>query len=218
MFEQIISILAPHHCLSCNKEGLLLCYECQNKIPTPKLCYRCKSETAYGNACQVCLSNTYFTQLYTRTEYKGVQKQLVHTYKFKRAKAAHLSIALALQKIKLPSDIDWVTHLPTATSRVRMRGYDQAQLVARRYARDNALPYASLLARDGQQRQLGQKAQQRSVQLQGSFHVRYKQLVQNRTILLFDDVITTGASVNEAAKVLKTAGAAKIYGLVFAMA
>lgn len=217
MFEHIISIIAPHHCLSCNKEGLLICYDCQFKLPENTLCYNCRRVTPRNNVCTACKELTYLDGLYAKTFHEAIAKDLVHKYKFERAKSASETIAMAIAQLNVPPT-DWITYLPTASSRVRMRGYDQARLVARVYARGRKLPYDSLLRRRGQLRQLGKSGAERRQQLRGSFYVPRPQLVEGKTIILIDDVITTGSSINEAAVVLKKAGAKKIYALVFAMA
>jgi ComF family protein len=108
-----------------------------------------------------------------------------------------------------------VTHVPTATSRVRRRGYDQAELLARQLAQDLKLPYASLLIRDGQSRQVGATRQARLAQLTHAFRIP-KHFPQNVSILLVDDVVTTGATIETAARILRAAGAKSVSAAVFA--
>jgi ComF family protein len=116
-----------------------------------------------------------------------------------------------------PSDII-ITHVPTANSRVRLRGYDQAKLIAQHYAQATSLPHATLLARASDVRQVGASASQRKQQLRGGFRVLRPNSVQNTKILLTDDVITTGSSLEACAEALVHAGAREVHAITFARA
>jgi ComF family protein len=107
---------------------------------------------------------------------------------------------------------------PTATSRVRARGYDQSVLLTKHLSRLTKLPHASLLVRMGQQRQLGQSKTQRRTQLAGSFRVRNPLLCKDRHCLLIDDVVTTGSTIEAAAQALMDAGARRVDAFIFAAA
>ncbi|HSD56457.1 MAG TPA: phosphoribosyltransferase family protein [Candidatus Saccharimonadales bacterium] len=111
-----------------------------------------------------------------------------------------------------------VSHLPTATSRIRMRGYDQASLVAKRVAQEMSLHHTPLLRRLGHQRQVGKRRSDRLQQMKNAYYVTHPQVVQGKSILLIDDVVTTGSSIESAAGALKQAGASHVFALVFALA
>ena len=108
-----------------------------------------------------------------------------------------------------------IVPVPTATSRVRSRGYDHAKLLAKELAGAAQLKHESLLLRLCQTRQAGAKRQTRIQQLEGAFGLK-KQDIKGKHVLLVDDVVTTGATLEEAAKVLKQAGAKTIDAVVFA--
>ncbi len=109
-----------------------------------------------------------------------------------------------------------VVYIPTANRRVRERGYDQAQLIAREFAHRRRLPCQALLRRHGATRQLGASRQQRQQQLQTAFYCPYPQKVVGRSIILIDDVLTTGATIEAASRVLCQAGATNVTALLFA--
>ena len=111
-----------------------------------------------------------------------------------------------------------IVPLPTARRRVRGRGYDQAVLIARALAKRTGRRYAPLLMRLGSQEQIGANKQQRQAQLQDVFRVKRPGLARGARILLIDDVMTTGASLESAAATLHHAGAKTIGSLVFARA
>jgi ComF family protein len=147
-----------------------------------------------------------------------VAKDLVHRLKFERARAAAKIMADRVA-VTLSADADLlISHLPTANSRVRQRGYDQAQLIAKRLGKRTGLPYSVLLARQDFSRQLGQTRQMRFKQMQTAFRPVRAGEVEGRRILLVDDVLTTGASLEAAARALRVAGAKRVSAAVFAAA
>jgi ComF family protein len=110
----------------------------------------------------------------------------------------------------------FIVHVPTATARIRQRGYDQAELIAKNLARTRKLKYSPVLARLGQTRQVGAKRSSRLKQMQNAFYARKPQLIKGSHIILVDDVTTTGATLEAAARVLKLAGAKTVAAITFA--
>jgi len=157
--------------------------------------------------------------MWPAAEYVGVVKEIVHRLKFGRAQAAANDMAVVVAA-RVPKELPLtlITYVPTAHTRVRQRGYDQAALLAKAVARELGLPYAPLLARMGSARQVGASGMQRRRQLRGSFRPRSSRLAQNTYILLIDDVLTTGSTLESAARVLRSMGAAKVSAATFAQA
>lgn len=220
MLEQIISFIAPHQCLHCDREGTLLCPEAQQLLsPARTKCYLCSKTLPAGLLCIGCEPDSPLEYVIAATTYESYAKQLVAKLKFERANAAANPMACVMSAyIPKVSAGTVLVHVPTASVRIRSRGYDQAALLARRLSRLAHLPRASLLLRSGQQRQLGQTRVQRQKQLAGAFHVLLPSVCQNRSFLLIDDVFTTGSTIESAARVLKNAGAKQVGALVFAAA
>lgn len=109
-----------------------------------------------------------------------------------------------------------VIPIPTATSRIRQRGFGHGELLARVLSHKIALQNAMALGRLGQTRQLGSRRSDRLKQPKGNYFVRQPKTIKGRNILLVDDVVTTGATIREATKVLRKAGAQRIDALIFA--
>src|SRR5690606_5505450 len=109
-----------------------------------------------------------------------------------------------------------VTHVPTASSRIRERGYDQAEVLAREFANLRKLPFSSLLHRLGQTRQVGAGRKERLNQLSAAFTAKDQKLIKNARIILIDDIVTTGATLESASRILKAAGAKSVNGLAVA--
>ena len=218
ILDSLLHIVAPHACEGCGAEGAVVCLSCIQALPTlPSRCYRCSRSTESFRTCRNCRSRTSIARLYSAALYSGVAKSIVQRLKFERAMAAANDMAAALA-YRLPCDEWIVTHVPTASRRVRVRGYDQAALIARTLARQRGLPYFSLLARTTETRQVGQKKTTRQEQMAAAFQAIRPRLFQNKRVLLVDDVITTGATLEAAARTLRDAGADEVSAAVFAVA
>ena len=219
LLEYIISTIAPHTCLACHREGSLLCPPCQPLLaPAQPRCYRCASPCRHEHICRSCKAVSPLAALYVTAAYEGHAKELVHSLKFRRARAAVAPIARCISFGITPAEDIVISYVPTATKRVRIRGYDQAALIAKELSRISSLPCVSLLARSGQQRQLGQNQQGRRQQLQQAFRLVDAKLSKNTTVLLIDDVVTTGSTLEAAAVALRQAGFTSIKAVVFAAA
>ncbi len=217
--ESVIELIAPHVCMSCGLEGKIICTWCQpDAFPAlPSRCYRCKRLTHDFSVCKSCRSGSKLRRVWCATGYEKVAKDLLWCYKFDRARAAANPIAQALDAI-LPflTQETIISFVPTATSRLRLRGYDQAELIAKELARLRNLSCARLVTRISQARQVGSTKQQRERQMHGAFVVTKPGLCQNATILIVDDIITTGSTLEAVARMLRTAGAAHVDGAIFA--
>lgn len=142
---------------------------------------------------------------------------MVKEFKFegKRAAAHTLATLTARAVPRLKPDV-LVVHIPTATAHVRERGYDQALLLARAFAKERQLLHATLLSRTKQLTQHGAGRQDRLRNIQGAYTLCNPELIPGAHILLVDDVVTTGATLAEAARVLLQAGAKSVSAAVFA--
>lgn len=218
ILERILSVLAPHECLVCTQEGSLLCSSCAYEVlePVPERCYKCLAKSRDSAVCQKCRNNSPLKYVWVATEYEGVAKELLRLFKFEFAQAAHVPIAQQLAETLpylKPGTI--ITYLPTASSRYRTRGYDQSELIAKRLAKLKKVDFLPLLGRHGQTRQVGSTKKQRIAQAEEMFWVKTK-LPAKTEIIIIDDILTTGASLEAAVRLLKKAGAKQVSAAVFA--
>lgn len=220
IIDHILSMLAPYECLGCGVEGGLLCANCTGRLPVvPQRCYRCFESSAGALTCAGCRAACNLHQVLAATMYGGVAKELVVSLKFSGARQAARQMADCLSHLIKEAGIHAVIiPVPTATARVRGRGFDQAGLLARELSRRTRLPYRDCLARSGRTRQLGMSRQRRLSQLEGAFRVSGSPMPTGTPILLVDDVMTTGATLEAAAKTLCRNGAGRIAAAVFAQA
>lgn len=218
--ERLISIIAPQMCLNCGSEGYVLCNWCLSGVitPLPSRCYNCKAVTTDSRVCPKCRSNSKLQHVWAATEYAGVAKDLIGKFKFDRAQTASQVISQAMADILpyLQRDEIILVPIPTATSRMRQRGYDHTLLLAKGISKYKKLPYQSLLVRLGQSRQVGSTRDQRRTQLTGNFIVKNPLLVKGKDILIVDDIVTSGGTLEVAASELKKAGAKSVSAIVFA--
>lgn len=150
LLETLIKTVTPHVCLNCQAEGSLLCADCA-PLRCPPLavhCFRCLKPTDASGVCAGCRPETVLESVWVATEYTGLAKELVRKLKFDRAQAAVEPMAwLISQRAPYLGEDTVIVPIPTATRRVRQRGYDQAHQLARHLARRQHLPLRKLLKR-----------------------------------------------------------------------
>lgn len=221
LFDSLISLVAPHDCIACTAEGALICTSCRGDLAHAfKRCYKCHEPSSLSATCRSCLRYSPLASVNASYRYENAAKDIVWKVKFDRARSAGREMAdmCTVPDGLLDSNNVIVTHAPTATSRVRQRGYDQAEVMARALAARYRLPYRALLGRSGQRKQVGSSKLTRASQLEDAFHVRSHRYTRDARIILVDDVITTGATLEAAATALRGAGARRVDAVVFAQA
>jgi ComF family protein len=150
-------------------------------------------------------------------QYEDVAREAVHALKFNGRHAISGLLARLMAATAGQAGATAVAAVPLHPSRRRERGYDQARMLASRVARELAIPYVPALhrvRRTQQQALLDHGAREANVA--GAFACTTS--MEGGKVLLVDDVTTTGATLSEAARALKEAGAGEVIGLVFARA
>ena len=144
-------------------------------------------------------------------------KKLIHAMKFqrRRAYAREFGILLAETVPYLPEDT-LVVSVPTASSRIRVRGYDQAALIAQSFARIRNLQYLRALVRTLQVDQIGKNRTLRIKQMASATELSTQVSLKGKSVLLVDDVLTTGASIEASARLLRTHGVKHVDAVVVA--
>ena len=157
---------------------------------------------------------------YAAYSYAAIATRMVRAYKFEGLRRMARTLALEmLEGVELaPKDETAVlTPVPLHPAREKARGFNQAALLADALAKESGLPHEALLSRvvnTPQQSRLSRE--QRSSNVKGAFQLSGD--VKGRTILLIDDVCTTGTTARECAKTLRAGGAARVILICYARA
>lgn len=226
IFEAVIGWVAPPQCVTCGREGSALCTACSTSeiVPYGQQCWLCNRVSIGGRTCPKCRVGGSPRFVWITTNYDGSAKDLIKIYKFghQRTAARTLSQLMieTLHDFNNPDELIKLNYLivpvPTATSRIRQRGFDHSALLSTTLARRMATKSTNVLGRLGQTRQLGAKRPDRLSQPEGNYFVRLPQIIKGRNILLIDDVVTTGTTLKAVTKVLRAAGAKRVDALIFA--
>lgn len=220
LLERTVSIIAPHRCFACSKEINVLCAGCRIELfdEGPEMCFLCNIPTVDSRVCEPCRRQTVVEHVWIAANYEGTVKRLIQAYKFERVRAAYAPLAQAIsdQLPYLPAGT-LVVHIPTASPRVRQRGYDHARLLAREVVRLNDWRHSPLLRRRETSRQVGKTRSERMKQAEQAFELKPGVELRGKHILLVDDVTTSGATLKAAAAILAAAGAAHIDAAVVAI-
>lgn len=207
--------VAPPSCVVCGGEGRVVCQACVQGLVTPRspTCFWCGAPTPHGRTCGSCRVLITLEGVVVASHYEGASRQLISVLKYHHQRDAAAALAATLTPLLDASDFDVVTSVPIATSRLRQRGYNQSELIAREVARQLGLPYRPLLRRLRNTQQVGKSRHQRLEQVSGLFVARG---TPPRRVLVVDDVLTTGATLNACAIALQAAGAQEVWGAVAA--
>lgn len=205
--EHILDLLFPRKCPFCGKvleeEGI--CGECQETLPwlegrkaesRPEFVERAASALRYQDRVKKCVRRMKFQRDLSLARTLGT-----------------LSAQCAKDHFEVKFDL--VSYPPLSRKSLRKRGFDQAQLLAEEVGRQLEIPVARLFEKSNQtgQQSLLHTPSQRRANVLGAYTLRDDAEVNGKTILLVDDVITSGATVSECARVLLTASAAEVYAV-----
>lgn len=205
--ERVLQIVAPHPCSGCVKVGTLLCHDCKNNIVHEPFfgCILCAAPQISG----ICgIHNSPISRAFTVGTRTGALKTLINRYKFEHTKAALYPLAELLDEALplFPSSIELVP-IPTVRSHIRERGYDHVDLLARQFSAIREIPIMRALRRQNNKTQHVVGKSERESQAKDAFTMRPGFSVQGKTLLLLDDIVTTGATLQAAAITLRNAGA-----------
>ncbi|MDP4038443.1 MAG: ComF family protein [bacterium] len=216
MLQKIINLIVDKKCLICGLSGEMICEYCDRKIFTNRVqvCFLCNKLAGNGKTCTACKRKSKLSGVTIGYRLDGEIKKLIYQLKyFGRRDIARLLAKKLVEKIDV-SSFDLITFVPSDGKRLRQRGYNQAKILARGIAGQTDLPLKETLLRVKHTPQVGAGRAKRLKLVENNFIPCAK--VKNLKILIVDDVLTTGATINECAKVLKNEGAKNIWGLVVA--
>lgn len=229
-----LHVLFPRTCFACGKDlpyhaQTPLCSVCENglTLPGPLICQRCgvvlKSGGAHCFHCRGSKADTYKCKIIrSACNFNEFSRGLVYALKYQGADyvAPYMGSVMA-QRFGMLAELsgaNLVIPVPLFKKRYQQRGYNQSELLARAFCKQTHLPLdtTSLIrVRDtGSQTKLGRAA--RVTNMTGAFEVKDVAAIKGKTILLIDDVATTGSTLEACAQALRKAGAKRVMAYTFA--
>lgn len=216
--------LYPPACGGCGKPGSRWCRVCQQEVSliTAPLCRTCGQPVNSGDLCTACKTHPPgYDQLRSFSVFAGPIRNALHRLKYRGE--ISLGDALAEPLIDFWGELKWgidcVAPVPLSAKRIQARGYNQAAFLAKPIALAFGRPYipAGLVRVRDTASQVGLTADQRRLNVEGAFDADPHK-VRGKTVLIVDDVTTTGSTISACAAALKLAGADVVYGLTLARA
>ncbi len=215
----LLDIFFPKVCVECGKEGSDICDECFLKIDIRKnqQCPHCKRENANGKFCSNhCQKDYLFDQLIVCADYSQI-KNLIIKFKYKFSKdLIKIFTKLLKNELKNCTSGAHVVPAPIHKKNFKKRGFNQSLLLAK--AITQILPNTKLIdclsEKESRSQQAHLDRSHRLNNLKNSITITPHPQLKN--ILLIDDIVTTGSTLNECSRVLKNAGAKHVTAIVLA--
>ncbi len=228
LLNDVSNIIFPPQCLACTEiingpAKQVFCCACQDKIHfiTNNFCPICGIpflvSSAGSHVCGNCQENKpYFIQARAVTAFETVIMDAIHKFKYGRSIAAGDSLGSFMADFSFPdfdfSGFSLLIPVPLHIKKLRERGFNQSLLLANKMGRKYNLPVNfSLLKRNKStltQTDLNKTEREKNVK--GAFVIADRKIIAGENVILIDDVYTTGATLNECAKVLLKAGVQKV--------
>lgn len=226
LFKFAIDIIFPINCYGCNKAGSYLCEKC----------FRALKFQEYRNPL-VSLERNNLDDLYFAGDYENeLLAKLIVAFKYEKIRDVGNILSRFLNffwqgkmaQIRLSNRVLFkelegaiVCPVPLSKKRKRMRGFNQSEILANLFCQEFSCDiFLGLRRRNRRKNQAELKKEGRIRNIKNVFYSRGKasEEIRDRVVLLIDDVATTGATLNEIARVLKALGAKKVYALALAKA
>lgn len=219
--EAIEETLWATRCVICDEQGTLLCETCTQNlsyIDQNLACPRCGEPYGIQQCCSCTPYSPSFTSGHSVVLLDERARAIVRAYKDQGEQRLAAFMGQSIAQLVSPEErkaIQLITHIPATKSAYRRRGFDHAEKIAQEVSLSLTIPAYSVFMRPKNidQRKLGRKG--RLSNMKGRFKV-LPGISLPHTILLVDDVFTTGATLCAATETLKEAGVAQVFCATFA--
>ena len=227
LLEETLLLVYPPMCAGCSRtldaeESTLFCPDCLTALDliSEPYCPLCGipfvAEISKSHLCGDCLGGAHsFDRARAAGFYQGLIREVIHRFKyggqtFLLKPLARMLVVPAKDLIRLHR-IDTIMPVPLHYRRLRQRGFNQASLLARTLGPLLQIPvdYFSLKRTRWTDPQIGLSRNQRAANVKGAFSLKSAEKIKDKGILLLDDVLTTGETVNQCVGVLKKDGGAR---------
>lgn len=225
----IANIFYPKICIICrelsNYKICLNCYRQCIKLETLEYCHRCGviNKSISNNLCFHCivLKAPAYDSINSVFVYTLSIKKLIHIFKFKNSQhlARIISIHINSKYCHIINKHDVIIPVPITYIGLIKRGYDHTLEITKLLSKFNKISYKCLIKKcknTSKQHNLTYSARQDNIFQAFSINKKYKDDIKNKNIIIFDDVITTGATINECCRILKEFEPKKITVITYA--
>lgn len=227
----LLDILFPKRCVRCKRVGEYICADCFARISfdTKLICLVCGKRSIDGLTHPGCLGKYTIDGAFCGVAYKDIVRKLLYQLKYQpyltdlQASLTDLLYESLIQQSAFMHALETrpvVVPIPLSQKRLRQRGYNQAILFAKGLSTKFKLEIVDVLERRKETRpQYGLSKEDRAENMKDAFGIRANIKTPNvagKTAFLIDDILTTGSTLYEAAKVLKKNGFEKVWGIAFA--
>lgn len=233
IFPVICSHLLPSACIVCGAfQKSTLCPECTATLAKEQLsnyecCQQCGlplfvSEIAEGRCLECANHPPCFDETYCLDRYEGKLQSALHQLKYQRRLACAHGLASGWNQLLAQSlgnlEADYLLPVPLSQEKLCARGFNQSWELARRIRCGSAIiknPHI-LLRYHHTQHQANENRMNRYKAIQDMFYINpeYQEHLESKTVIVFDDVMTSGATLNEIARVLKGNGVSRVINWV----
>lgn len=222
LIKTIINIIFPIECINCGRVNEFLCSFCISKIKIfpVQTCHYCKKPQAFGKTCGECANKNRLDGLFILGPYdQPILKQAIHAWKHERVKEVGNILGIWAVK-KLDASFfqhKTITPIPLRKLRLFDRGFNQSEQLAQILAEGYKIPTKSPLIKiKDTEPQSFLNREQRLLNIRGVFALTKDAKLNGENIILIDDITTTGATLEEATRVLKKGGVKSVWGLALA--
>lgn len=223
-WHPFLELVYPPRCALCGQSGVgIICDVCRRSLPRiePPICQRCGRSCYWAvDACRACANRKlFFAKARSFGRYEGNLREAIHRLKYHHFKLLGLALAdlMAAQIEDAFFEVDVLSYVPLTRIKAVFRGYNQAEILARRLASQKQKPCRRLLKKTRStkdQNTLSMRERRRN--LHGVFHAIPNVTITNQIVLLVDDVFTTGSTLSACSRVLMKAGAAEVRAVTVA--
>lgn len=223
IFMNLLDLIFPKTCVSCNQIGDYLCSSCVSKIEpiNHQICPVCRKEAISGLAHPKCNTKFGLDGLYSFLYFSPPLPQALYKLKYKFVKDFS-DILINKSKLVFPDVFKnyYLAPIPLHEAKKNWRGFNQVEMLADLLSDKYKINQAPnvIVRKKATKSQVGLTKVLRAENLRSAFECVDKKYVKDKKFLLFDDVWTSGATLKNAGAVLKRAGAKKVWGLTLARA
>ena len=221
--EKIVDFFFPRRCVGCGKVGDFLCVDCRQKLPRilSPICKKCGKPESSGNLCSACWGQkTEIDGIRSVFRFEGIVRQAIHYLKYRNLKSISSCLAMLMADYLRDNPVygGILVPVPLHSRRLRERGYNQSSLLAQELGKLIDIPVI-----DGSLRRIKDSLPQarttaieeRRKNVKEAFACRDESL-KEKSVILIDDVCTSGATLEACAVALKASGAISVWGLTLA--